>query len=272
FSTSYPLTSLAISPTNPGYIYAANIGDIYKTSDAGQSWTSIKGTLPMSQAYLTYIAADSYDPEKIYVTFSGFEDGKKVYMTDDAGTTWTNISENLPNVPFNCIIHQSGTNASGDTINGIYAGSDIGVFYTNDSLLQTATPWIMYNTGMPSVVVNELEIQYNAQKIVAATYGRGIWESPLYSDSYNSNVGIEEAHTAMLVYPNPTQDLLNVVLKEIQGSDINWMVFDLQGRVVANGQASDKVFKINISQIPAGNYLLHVENANTQYRTMISKQ
>ncbi|MBN2729230.1 MAG: T9SS type A sorting domain-containing protein [Bacteroidales bacterium] len=272
FSTTKSLTSLAISPTNPGYIYAANSSDIYKTTDAGATWVSIRGTLPMSQAFLTYIAADSYDPEKIYVTFSGFETGKKVYMTEDAGTTWTNISENLPNVPFNCIVHQSGLTAGGDTINGLYAGSDIGVFYTNDSLMQTATPWIMYTTGMPSVVVTELEIQYHAQKIVAATYGRGIWESPLYSDSYNANVGIEEAHTAMLVYPNPSEGLLHIAMKEIQGNDIKWIVFDLQGRINASGKASTKEFSIDISNLPSGNYLLHVENANTQYRTMISKQ
>ena len=43
--------------------------------------------------------------------------------------------------------------------------------------------------GLPNVVVSELEIHYASEKIRAATFGRGIWESPLYT-------GFIEAPTA----------------------------------------------------------------------------
>lgn len=269
------LTSLAISPTDPAYIYTSRSDNIFKTSDAGQNWSSIKSTLPMSEAYLTYIAIDNYNPESIYVSFSGFIDAKKIYHSNNGGTSWDNISENLPNVPFNCIVHQSGLTVGGDTINGIYAGSDIGVFYTNDSLLQTASPWLMYNTGMPSVVITELEIQYSAQKIVAATYGRGIWESPLYSDSYNANVGIEDnIKTAMYVYPNPSDGIFNITLQNTNDNEIFWDIFDMQGRILVKGksesQVSNSKFQIDLQKLPAGTYILNVSNGNAQYRTMLN--
>ncbi|MCB9019664.1 MAG: hypothetical protein H6546_04985 [Chitinophagales bacterium] len=34
-------------------------------------------------------------------------------------------------------------------------------------------------TGLPNVMVHELEINYTSMKLVAATYGRGIWQSDL---------------------------------------------------------------------------------------------
>ena len=41
------------------------------------------------------------------------------------------------------------------------------------------TDWAPYMTGLPNVVIKELEIHYGAGTISAATYGRGIWESPV---------------------------------------------------------------------------------------------
>ncbi|MBL0340779.1 MAG: T9SS type A sorting domain-containing protein [Bacteroidetes bacterium] len=36
-----------------------------------------------------------------------------------------------------------------------------------------------YNTGLPNVIVNHLDIQYSAMKLRAGTYGRGLWETDL---------------------------------------------------------------------------------------------
>lgn len=274
-SNNKSFTSLVINPTDPAYIYASRPDNIFKSPDAGQTWTSIKSNLPMNEVYLTYISTDYFHPETVYVTFSGFKIGKKVYRTTDAGLTWDNISLNLPNVPFNCIVHQAGTNASGDTINGLYAGSDVGVFYTNDSLLLTANPWILFNDGMPSVVVNELEINYSAQKIVAATYGRGIWESPLYSPSNNVNIGIAEKPVLTLnAYPNPNNGQFNVEMQSRNNNGIVWKCIDVEGKIVASGslsgQMGDISWKINIPNPAQGIYVLHISQGNSDYRKLIT--
>ena len=39
--------------------------------------------------------------------------------------------------------------------------------------------WIPFNDGLPNVIVKELEIHYDEGTISAATFGRGVWESPL---------------------------------------------------------------------------------------------
>lgn len=38
--------------------------------------------------------------------------------------------------------------------------------------------WMPFITNLPNVIVQELEIHYGSDRLRAATYGRGIWESP----------------------------------------------------------------------------------------------
>ena len=109
-----------------------------------------------------------YDPSIAYVTFSGYVTGEKVYKTCDGGLSWMNISGSLPNLPANTIAHQIKNN-------GLYVGTDAGVYFLNDDL----TDWVPYKLGLPNVIVDDLEIHYGANKIRAATYGRGVWQAPL---------------------------------------------------------------------------------------------
>jgi len=103
------------------------------------------------------------------VTFSGYASGQKVYQTDNGGTTWINVSGTLPNIPVNCIEYQD------NSTDILYIGTDFGVFWKDG----TMNDWLPYNTNLPNVIVDELEVYYPTSKLRAATYGRGLWESDL---------------------------------------------------------------------------------------------
>lgn len=163
-----PLQSLAICKTQPEYIYAANYSHIWVSSNGGTEFTEITSGLP--QASITYIAVSDTDPQKAWITLSGYLQGHKVYYTDNAGMSWQNYSEGLPNVPANSIVHVQ--NSAGD----VYVATDLGVYYRNLNMPR----WVPFNNGLPAMIVYELEIQYNTNKIFAATYGRGIWSADLY--------------------------------------------------------------------------------------------
>lgn len=165
------LTSLAVAPSNPQYIYASTGGTVYKTTNGGASWTTI--TPAAAGGSLTYIAVHTTNPDIVWVTRSGYSAGNKVYKTTDGGASWVNMSYDLPNIPANCIVHQNGTN------DGVYVGTDLGVFYTDNTLTQ----WMGYNNGLPNVIIDELEIHYGSNKLRAATYGRGLWETAIYNPS-----------------------------------------------------------------------------------------
>jgi len=166
------ITSLAVAKSNPQYIYASDGTTIYKTTNGGASWLTIPGPLGVSNT-ITYITISATDPAKLWITFSGYTAGNKIFKSMDAGLTWINLSGNLPNIPANCVVNQTGTN------DGIYVGTDLGVYYTDASL----TSWMPFSNGLPNVIIDELEIHYGTNKLRAATYGRGLWETAIYNPS-----------------------------------------------------------------------------------------
>jgi hypothetical protein len=97
-----------------------------------------------------------------------------------------NISYNLPNtgVGDNAFTLEKGTNG------GMYIGTDVGVFYTNNQLLANdPQPWKLHGTALPHVPINGLEINYVTNKIRAGLYGRGVWEADLYCPpDYDINI------------------------------------------------------------------------------------
>jgi photosystem II stability/assembly factor-like uncharacterized protein len=162
------LNVLAVAPSNPLYIYAARGGTLFRTTDGGTTdWTPLIS--PPGSGSITSIAIHPSNPNTIWTTSSGYSAGNKVYRSNDGGLTWTNISGTLPNIPANTIIYQNNSPER------LYVGTDIGVYYRD----LTTQGWQDFNTGLANVIVNELEIQYGVNKIRAATYGRGVWESDL---------------------------------------------------------------------------------------------
>ncbi len=170
------LRSLTVAPSNSNYIYAATTGTLYGTTDGGTSWSNITGSLPTGSSNITYISAKADDPSTIWVSMGEFNNNC-VYESSNGGSSWTDISSGLPSLPTNCVIQ----NKQNTTQVELYAATDVGVYLK----LGTAN-WIPFFTNMPNVVVTELEITYDngtpANSLIrAATYGRGLWESDLYS-------------------------------------------------------------------------------------------
>ena len=171
FGTGNTIREIVVAASDNNYIYASTVGLIYMTDDGGNNWQSINSNLPNNS--ISYIAVHPSNPDLVYVTQSGFSAGEKVFVSHDGGQNWTNISSNLPNLPVNCIVLQAGTNG------GMYVGTDVGVYYTDSTL----SNWQPFSDDLPNVGVEEMEIHYGTQKIRAATYGRGMWESDLFTPS-----------------------------------------------------------------------------------------
>ncbi len=171
-SGSGDILSVVAAPSSSSTVYASRSNTIYKTTNSGVTWTNISAGLPTSSAAITNIAVDNLDATNIFVTFSGYSSGNKVFVSTNGGTTWSNISTGLPNLPVNCVVYTKGSN------DAIYVGTDVGVYF-KDGTMTSFTPFM---TGLPNVIVTDFEIHYPTSKIRAGTYGRGVWESDLYSN------------------------------------------------------------------------------------------
>ncbi len=250
--------SLAYAPSNTNYIYAATYSRIYRSSNNGQTWDQINNNLP---AYpISYIAVHNTNPLIAYVTLSGFFDGHKVYMTTDGGTSWTNISGSLPNLPANTIVQQK--NSPG----GIYVGMDVGIFYRDSTL----TDWVPYFQGLPNVKIAELEIHYDTERLVAATYGRGIWWSYTYNSINRVNEVSPGQHAAFNVFPNPSDGNFTLSMNNRELSVEKGRIYSPAGQLIREWDPQHRTGDLNVDLqglLKPGIYLIHLQLNNGQVTT-----
>ncbi|MGN6568560.1 MAG: T9SS type A sorting domain-containing protein, partial [Flavipsychrobacter sp.] len=253
------IMSLAVAPSNPQVIYAADYSHIMRTDDGGVTWNDVSGHLTPDSLAITRIAVDYNNPLRVYVTTSGYNAGKKVYASTTGGTAWTNISYNLPNVPANCIAVDSSV------IGAIYVGTDMGLYYMDSSM----TSWTSYGKGLPNVIVDDLDVNYNVRKIRAATYGRGLWEADLQARNARGPIAVPKVtlEKTVKVYPNPTEDNWQLIFKNGMPKNYHVVVHDLAGRTVYE---AENVSVINAKDLKAGNYIIDVNVDGNDYNIKAS--
>lgn len=260
FSSTDQLKTLAISQSNPNYIYTATDNIMYKTIDGGTNWTTINsGQLPTNA--ITNITVSTSDPNVLWLTCSGYTSGQKVYESRNAGSTWTNISGNLPNLPANCIAYQSQSNEA------LYVGMDVGIYYKDSTL----TEWQLYSNNLPNVIVNELEISPTINKIRAATYGRGVWESPLYTP--NSVTEYTDNKQEIIVFPSPTKGEINLNVSSLSNSIATIEIYNSEGKLIfeTNTLLNSDLYTLNISGKPNGNYFVKIKSNDKTYNARFVK-
>lgn len=248
------ITDLAIAESAPQYLYASVRERIWVSTNEGGSWIEISSGLPGK--YITNIAIDPLNPERVVVTCSGYTEGEKVYLSTNAGNSWQNISYNLPNLPANASIFQKNA--------GLYVGMDVGIYY----LAEGATVWEGFMTSLPNVPVTELEIQYASEKIRAGTYGRGVWESGLAESSSNGSTSntISAITTGVNIeaFPNPTADILNLNITGADRDNIAIRVIDEKsGKTVLLNeiitQEGYNIHRLDVGNLPNGTYLIKMK-------------
>ncbi len=171
-TTMGTIDEIYVCPSNPNVIYVTTTASVWKTTNGGTTWSNITTGIPTGSGQITDITCDNQNPNNVYVTMSGYSSGNKVFGSNNGGLTWTNMSNGLPNIPMNCIIY------SNNSPQKLYVGTDVGVYYKEASM----NSWLYYSNGLPNVVIDELEIYYPTGKLRAATYGRSVWETDLYSN------------------------------------------------------------------------------------------
>ena len=165
------IEKIAVDWSNPAIIYVSAGNSYFRTNNGGATWTNLSTGADYPNGRV--LAIDPKNSNRVWAGAMGYGQGKKVYYSTNGGSTWSNISGTFPDIPVNVIAYVPGSN------DGIYVGTDVGIFYKD----ATMSDWMQFNNGLPNVRVDDLEINSGSGKILAGTYGRGIWESPLRDDA-----------------------------------------------------------------------------------------
>jgi hypothetical protein len=133
------------------------------------------------------IFVDSHDPtgNTVYATVEGFSATGRVvqtvYGSTDGGAHWASYTANLPSAPV------SGLVVDPQSASTVYLATDVGVYFTTQISTCANLPstcWSVFGSGLPEAPVTELNAApptAEAQVLTAGTYGRGVWQTPLWS-------------------------------------------------------------------------------------------
>jgi hypothetical protein len=154
-------------------LYAGtDTGLVWKTADAGATWTQMKG---LPARWVNAIIADPGNENHAFIAFSGFREGDdaaNVWETTDGGASWHNISQNMPNGPVEMIEYDAAHDV-------LFAATDVGVFDHRDG----DSAWYKISVGLPNVPVLDVKLSGDGRYLFAATFGRSVWKLPLSTDA-----------------------------------------------------------------------------------------
>ncbi|TCK68845.1 putative secreted protein (Por secretion system target) [Winogradskyella wandonensis] len=192
----WQIRNAEIAQNNSNIIVASRTSEIEKSIDGGATFFSIKNNLP--NLAIEDIAFNPNNDDDIIVVNASYQNNnQKVFRTTNGGLSWTNISYNLNDIPVHTVVIEQNSNPN------IYIGTEVGVFYKP----LNGTVWTIYNTDLPNVAIQELEINHGANTLKAATWGRGLWEFDLVDrESFPSIIKTEITDAPTLNKPKEGVD------------------------------------------------------------------
>ncbi|QQX75589.1 MULTISPECIES: T9SS type A sorting domain-containing protein [Aequorivita] len=236
------LDNMKISPTNNQVMYVSRGPFLFRTEDAGATdW--VQTAFPGGT--INSIAIHPTNPYKIAVAITG---NSRVMVSEDGGDTWIDYKKNLPNFSALALIWDNNGK------DGLYLGMDYGIYYIDN----TFTDWQPYSNLLPNVIINELDINNTTNMLYAATYGRGLWVSPLVDGTAGVNDTISEVSVS--IYPNPARDSFTVALPKSLNAELR--VFDISGKLLiyeAEALISNK-HSVDVSSLSAGTYFVRINS------------
>ena len=238
---------LKIAPSDSDTMYAAFGSNLYKTTNGGSigDWAQLTGF----SGGINSIAIHPTDSNKLAIATNSSE---KVYISSDGGATWSVTTHDLPSFSALALVWDI---TYGEDI--LYLGMNYGIYY----LRANETTWTSYNTDLPNVKVNELEINTADNKLYAATYGRGLWRVDLYKPN---SAGLDEFDTSDLeVSPNPSTGVFKLSWK--LNKLVTIKIYDSLGKLVFYEKNRDLSQNPEIElRAPEGLYFLKVNTTHSE--------
>jgi photosystem II stability/assembly factor-like uncharacterized protein len=200
------------------------VGGLYKSTNFGQSWTSIMNTLHWPIEF----AIHPTDPNIIYLTAFDATEGKVqggVYKTTNGGAQWTRVKQFYN--PFSVTLHPDDPNiVYCCTDKGLWKSSDAGATWseTTGPPFRTLTRIFFHPKSAPSA----------KDSIIVLTFGGGAWtaEIPSVQTAAERTETAPDGIVMGSMYPNPSSGDVVLSFSPEASSTVVVVVYDLYGRLI----------------------------------------
>jgi hypothetical protein len=228
--TRYSLTTdsgyahaIALDPGNSNTVYAGGTGGLFKTTNAGTTWSDI------STGINGAISSIAVNPVTTDMVYAGTPNG--VFQSTDAGGTWIDI----------------GCTDVNDVViipaypDSLFAATNSGVYLTTDS----GNSWMLMNQGLPEYAVTCLGSD-RTDYLFCSTMGAGMFRQDI--ESSINEMHVHTNNLIMSAIPNPARTSTTIRYDLQTHSHVNLSIYDCMGRSVKHlctGVQSPGVYYVN---------------------------
>ena len=249
--------------THGNSIFAVGKDKVRKSLDGGETWATVKKPSASRTATVNSIDFSQSNTNIVYASTKGYIYGKKVFKSIDGGNNWINISNGLPNILVNEILLYQNQNSE-----ILYLATELGVYVKkgNDKWKKLS------DNSLPNVIVNDIDINYFENALVAASYGRGLWKIDISVPTGNNNFIAKQ--NELKIYPNPATGFINIELPSFSpGRQLKYIIYNVVGGLAMEGYLTKTKSSINISNLSKGNYMVKIIDDDNGYNAeLIVKQ
>ncbi len=174
------VSAVKADPLVPNRVYFGSAGGMVIQVDDAHSGATVQGTvyadLP-GNASVSSIYMDKQSADQALISLFNYGGNlENIWMTLDGGGEWNSIEGDLPDLPVRWAVFDP-TNHDRAMI-----ATDAGVWVTDD-INGDQTHWepISADNGMPFVQVDMLLMRESDKTVMAATYGRGLMTTDVFS-------------------------------------------------------------------------------------------
>lgn len=118
-------------------------------------------------------------------------------------------------------------------------------------------------TGSATYSIGQIDYQTNNGS--SGTISQGIQQA--FEIVTLSTNDVPQIQLVATVYPNPTVQDITLTIKEYDLTNLEYTLFDLQGRIISNGKITQNETQIEMGHLSSANYFLKVSQANKDLKT-----
>lgn len=238
----HQFTTLAESPLDPGVLYCGTSDAmVWNSIDGGLTWNRITNGLPVK--YISSIKASPASISTVYVSQTGYkanDNTPHLFRSDDYGSTWVSVAGNLPPYAINDVLILPNGND-----NVLFAATDGGVYITTNG----GDQWDRLGNNMPLIPVFDMDYDGQNNKLVAATFARGIQSFSLDQIGVGLETGVKETTSTWTVTPTLVKDKI-----ELKGNFPNVIeIWNIKGNRVGHYQNESS---IDLAHLKSGIYFV----------------
>ena len=138
----------------------------------------------------------------------------------------------------------------------------ISVFANAQQVISSSGSTLKNSAGSLSFTLGELVIDTKNTGVVILT--QGFHQTKLIITAISD---LPEQRFSISAFPNPTNDYVNLKIEKGDIHDIEFILFDMQGKVLSNQKIENSNTEIQFSGYNSGNYLMKVLQKGKQIQT-----